>query len=95
MNTRIRHKKAQEIYEEHGEVGFWFFYKDAVTSHLENIKANSYDGPKYIYKGFGMLSMGVLMILLLVIARILFPITKIKLARKASKDYQAWIEEKK
>jgi len=91
----VNNRVAEEIYEKNGEVGFWYFYKDAINSHLETIKDNAIDGPVYIFQGIIVFFLGLLMLIFLIISPLIFPFTKIRKARKAAKIQKKWVEEKK
>lgn len=91
----VNERVARQIYEEQGEIGFWYFYKDALKSHLGTIKYNAIDGPLYIYQGIVVFALGILMVIFLILGPIIFSLTKIRSARKASKQYKKWIEENK
>lgn len=91
----VNNRVAKTIYEEHGEVGFWYFYKDAILSHLDTIKDNIVDGPRYIYQGIAVFLLGVIMTVAVLVAPLIFPFTKIRKARKAAKIQKEWVEKRK
>lgn len=91
----VNNKVAERIYEENGEVGFWYFYKDAILSHLDTIKENLIDGPRCIYQGIAVFSLGVIMTVGVLVAPLIFPFTKIRKARKAAKIQKEWVKNHK
>jgi len=83
---------AEQIYEKHGEVGFWYFYKDAIVSHSKTLKDTATDGPEAIAQGILMFFLGIVMTIGWVVGPFIFVLSKIPKARKASKHYKEWLE---
>jgi len=89
-------KVAERIYEEHGEVGFWYFYKDSVLSHLNTVWTSKelleIEGIKMIAYGIFHIFAAVLQLVLMITAPIWIPLKNFSKARKASKQYKQWME---
>lgn len=94
MTENINTNYAEKLYQEEGEVGFWYFYKDGVTSHFKTLfeQSPTGKGPKLLVEGIAHTTIGILSLFLIATSPIWVPVRHLKKSHLASKDYQEWIE---
>lgn len=92
----VNEKIAERIYEENGEVGFWYFYEDAITSHLDTVWSDreyfEIEGVKMVAFGILHIIAGLIEVLLMITAPVWIPLKNFRKAKKASKSYKEWLE---
>jgi len=89
----------EDIEENHGDVGFWFFYKDAVKTHFKNVFTTFLESKPFI-EGLKLISTvlfiliaDMIHIVLLITSIIWIPLIHIYSAEKASKIYREYYTE--